>query len=123
MFTKEDPMSLKNLGDGAAIEKFDEELQKVLDNIIDPNTKPDAVREVKLSVKIKPDDNRNIGAISILSDSKLAPDEEFVTSCVIGKLNGKGLAREFKGQQSLFPDADGDKVVGIDTKTGEVIGE
>ena len=36
MFTKEEALTLANLGDGAAVELFDTELSKVLKNIMDP---------------------------------------------------------------------------------------
>ena len=116
MFTNEDPVTLGNLGDGAAIEKFNDELQKVLDNIIDPNTKADMVREIVLKVRLKPDENRNVAAISIVCGCKLAPDSEFITSCMIGKVGNTGLAREMKTQQSLFVEGEDEKVVGIDQK-------
>lgn len=121
VMTKDDPISLLNLGDGAAIEKFDEELQRVLDNIVDPNAKADAVREITLKVKFKPDENRNVAAVSIATDCKLAPDREVTTACVIGRIGSKGHAREMRQQQSLFTGGQvGEKVTGIDTATGEV---
>lgn len=41
-------VSLENIGRGAALERFDVELQKVLENVLDPNTKPTATRKVTL---------------------------------------------------------------------------
>jgi hypothetical protein len=57
----EPSVSLQNLGGGAAIELFDLELQKVLENISDENTRPAVVREITLKVKIKPGDDRDYG--------------------------------------------------------------
>lgn len=48
-------MTLANLGGGAAVERFQEELQKVITNILDPNTEAQAKRSVVLKVTIKPE--------------------------------------------------------------------
>jgi len=42
-------VSLETLKGGAAVQLFDEELQKVLANIMDPNTEAGAVRSVRLA--------------------------------------------------------------------------
>ena len=118
MFTKDEPITLTNLGGGAAVEKFDEELQRVLDNIVDPNTQAESVRSITLKVTIKPDNTRQVGTVLISSVAKLAPDKEYETTCALGAVNGKGVARELREQGSLF-DLDGaDNVVGIDQAGG-----
>ena len=110
MFTREDPMSLTNLGDGAAIEQFDEELQKVLDNIVDPNTEAKQVRKIILTVSIKPDDDRSIGEICIECDSRKGPQLKFFTKCLIGRTGKHGEARELDVQQKSFIDREGNVV-------------
>jgi hypothetical protein len=40
-----EPLSFENLGCGAAEEKFEDALKKVLANILDPNTRPQTARE------------------------------------------------------------------------------
>ena len=101
------PVNLSTLGGGAAVQLFQAELQKVLDNIVDENTKPDAVREVTLKVKIKPDVDRDYGQVSISCTSRLAPMAPFGTNFFIGKQRGKGVAQEHNPKQAkLFePDA------------------
>jgi hypothetical protein len=64
-------MSLMTLGDGAATEMFDAELQKLFANIDDPNTKPDAKRTLKLEVSFKPTKDRASSSVSITVTSKL----------------------------------------------------
>ena len=113
MFTKEEPVSLTNLGEGAAIELFNEELQKVLDNIVDPNTKPKQAREVVLRVKITPDEERDIGDIEITCISKPAPAKGFTTKCILGRTGKHGEARELQSAQTSFLDKD--NVVGIES--------
>lgn len=66
-------VDLETLNSGAVIEQFEEEFQRVLDNIADPNTKPDAVREVKVSVKIRPNKERSSATTSVQVTSKLTP--------------------------------------------------
>lgn len=65
-------VSLANLANGAAIERFDAELTRVLDNIADPNTKVKQARTVTLTVAIVPSADRTIGVVSIKAASKLA---------------------------------------------------
>lgn len=57
---QEQNVKLENLGCGAAAEMFQKELENVIANICDPNTKPDAVRTVTLKVKIKPGKDRSL---------------------------------------------------------------
>ena len=54
MFTADDTLTLSNFGEGAVNEIFDRELQRVLKDIMDPNTEATAQREVNLKIIIKP---------------------------------------------------------------------
>jgi hypothetical protein len=94
-----DRVSLATLGNGAAVEMFDAELQRILDNIIDPNTKPTAIRSATLTVKIKPDEDREWGSVDIQACSKLASVQAYPTQIIIGKQNGKGVATEHNPKQ------------------------
>lgn len=60
---------------GAVLEMVDHELMKVFQNIVNPNTKPGAVRQVTLVIKIKPNDKRNRIDVSAQAVAKLVPDE------------------------------------------------
>jgi len=97
-FTEEEKASLLTLARGAAIERFDDEMQRVLDNIVDPNTR-EGVREVNLKVKIKPDSNRVTGAVEILCTSKTQPAHPCSTMFYIGKQGGRGVAYEHDPEQ------------------------
>lgn len=110
----EEMVSLANLGGGAAIERFDHELSRILENISDPNTDPKAVREITLKVKIKPTQDRSAGPVEISCTSKLAPVATFPAMLYIQK-DRSGRVRAFEhnpGQTSLFED--------VDMETGEV---
>lgn len=76
------PLSLANLAGGAAIERFDIELARVLENIADPNTslKP---RKITLEVVIKPDDRREGCDIGVSCAAKLAGLTAFGTHIYI----------------------------------------
>jgi hypothetical protein len=99
------PLSFENLGAGAAEEKFEEGLRKVLANILDLNTNPKTAREIVLRVKIKPSEDRGDAEVIIVCDVKLAQDKPFPTTIFIGRnAQGKPEAHEINANQmQLFP--------------------
>ena len=74
-----DKMSLTNIGNGAAVERFDIVLKEVLENMQDINTDVDFAREINLKVKFKPNIERQMGVIGITVTPKLAPLSSVVT--------------------------------------------
>lgn len=115
-------IDLNSFAEGAASEKFNNEMQKVLDNIADPNTDPKAGRTVTLTVKIKPSENRQAAEVSVVAKSSLAPAKEVSSTIIMdrdaqGKNVGKELRSGIKGQ--TFIDADGE----VKTDTGESVSE
>lgn len=97
-FTNEEKTSLASLAQGAAIERFNDEMQRVLNNIVDPNT-AEGVREINLKVKIKPDESRATGEVSITCSSKLQHARGIRTRLYIGKERGAGVAFEHDPKQ------------------------
>lgn len=65
-------VTLETLNNGAAMDLFDLELERVMRNIQDENTKPDAVREITLKISMKPNDDRSLVATAVSCKSKLA---------------------------------------------------
>lgn len=96
-------VSLDTLKAGAVIQLFDEELGRVLENIMDPNTEPEVVREVTLKIRIKPDRDRTTAAVSIIPSVKLAPAVALGTRMFFGKQGGRFLAFEHDPQQLRLP--------------------
>jgi hypothetical protein len=96
-------VSLETLKAGAAVQLFNEELDKVLANIMDPNTEANAVRSVKLEIKIKPDKDRSGGSVEIIPSCKLAPAVALGTRMFFGKKGGKFLAFEHNPEELQFP--------------------
>ncbi|MBI9090747.1 MAG: hypothetical protein JEZ12_16135 [Desulfobacterium sp.] len=101
-------VTIGNLSAGAALERADLELSKVLKNIMDPNTSAKACREVNIKIKIKPTEDRLAGEVSIQAVSKLAPVTEHVTQVYIGQdVTGEPEISEII-QPELFPEFQGD---------------
>ncbi len=116
---KEDPVTLVTLANGAAMEIFDSELSKVVENILDPNTDPKAVREVTLKVRIKPDASRKNAAVVVGVTSKTGAINGCGTQFFFGKKGGKCFAVENNPDQGHLFDQPA-KLVNINKETGEI---
>jgi len=91
-------MSLATLAGGAAVEKFDAELDRVLQNIADINT-TGGERSVNLKVSLKPDDDRSFCRVSVQVSSKIQPETPFGTQMFLGREGGKTVAFEHNPEQ------------------------
>ena len=69
-----DQLSLINLGGGAAVEQFQVELDRVLENIMDPNT-GHTKRAITMKVEFQPSTDRSTYNLRISCSSKLAAYE------------------------------------------------
>ena len=85
-------LDLNNIAKGAAVERFELELEKVMENINDPNTKSDGVRQITLSFTIKPDEDRENLDVIVESKCKLCPTRIAKGNAYIGRRNGKLVA-------------------------------
>lgn len=85
-------VSLVTLNQGAAVELFDNELKKILENIADQQTDAEVPREIKLSVKIKPDGLRKQASVTLSIDSKMAPQKSATSQMWFGKSEGQPVA-------------------------------
>src|SRR5687768_18623541 len=92
-------VSLETLGGGAAIEGFNDQLKRVVENVMDPNTDAKEARKITLTVSIKPNAERNFAQVSIKCVSKCAGLNE-VPSVMFFVPDGKGKVKavEPKGQ-------------------------
>ncbi len=100
--TDPESVSLQNLARGAVVERFDAAFRSVLDNIMDPNT-THAAREITLKVKIKPDQNRDFGAVDVTCSAKLAPAAPLGTKIFIGRDKTGPVATELDPKQPGLP--------------------
>lgn len=103
MALEQEDVSLSNLLGGAVVERFDDEMKAVLKNILDPNTTLSA-REITLKVKIKPDQDRDLGKIDIEVKSKLAPSAPLATKVWIGLDKTGPCATEYNPHQPSLPE-------------------
>lgn len=103
-------ININTLAGGAMAERINRELQKVADNVLDPNTNATAARTVTVTIKIKPDEAREIGMTDIQVKSSLAPAKGIPAKFYFdyGK-DGKGAIAELNtGQdknQTQFTDS------------------
>lgn len=92
-------ITLDNLGMGALKEQFGVELQKVLDNIADPNTDAKKARKITIDVTIKPNEKRNIATMTLQARSSLVPSGAIETDIYIDRdKDGQVVAEELHGQ-------------------------
>ncbi|MCI0564087.1 MAG: hypothetical protein MN733_36895, partial [Nitrososphaera sp.] len=67
---------------------------RLLANVLDPNTDVKVVREITLKVKVRPDDGRSFGLVGLTVTSKLAPFKGVQSAIYIDQQNGKAIASE-----------------------------
>lgn len=96
---RKEQVSLETLGFGAAAEMFQAELEKLVFNIADPNTKPELERNITLKLVVKPTKDRSMCAVEIHCDSKLAPVLPFESTMFVGVEHGVAVASEYNPQQ------------------------
>lgn len=114
-------VDLSNFANGAVAERFNIELQKVLENIADPNTDPKKARKLQLNITLKGNENRDVASVGVQAKSTLSPARDIETSIVLdvdstGSVVGSELKSGIKGQ--TFIDDNGEV---RDDKGNEII--
>ncbi|WP_082112456.1 hypothetical protein [Paenibacillus sp. DMB20] len=93
-------VDIAKLAGGAMQERINRELKKVAENILDPNTKADAVRTVTISIKIKPNEARQMASSDIEVKSSLAPAKGVPTAFIFDyDKEGKAVIKELSTGQ------------------------
>ena len=67
------PLKIETLYGGGAIERLQEEIQRVIANICDPNTPAKKVRKIKLELVVKPNEQRNMAEVVVNTSSIPGP--------------------------------------------------
>jgi len=93
-------VTLTSLADGAALELFQSELDRVLRNIQDPNTDSTVVRKVTLEVTFHPDEQREVGDVRVKASAKLAGLKGARTRVFFGRHKGQLVATEYNPKQA-----------------------
>lgn len=94
-----DKLSMSNMARGALSEQFEVELEKVLENIVDPNTDAKKTRKITISMEFKPNDKRNMAQIKCQAKSSLVPANTVETAILINKGKDSIVAAEL-GQET-----------------------
>ena len=72
--------SILEMARGAITERPDYEMGRVMENIMDPNTKPTEKRKITLTIELQPDDDRSTISVSVTAKSTLAPTTPIKTA-------------------------------------------
>ena len=113
-------VNLEEFAGGALQEKFDEAFDKVIQNMLDPNTPWKNKRKITVEVTLEQDEMRRDTAVHVAVVAKLAPVKPVETRMVIGKnlKTGETFAEEYgkqiRGQMSI------DDYQEVDPETGEI---
>lgn len=84
-----DKKSILEMSAGAILERVDYEMGKVLDNILDPNTKPTGKRKITVCLELTPSADRRTITVQTTAKCALVPTDPVTTSLFItGKPQG-----------------------------------
>lgn len=97
-----DGLTLATIGCGALEEKFQVELNRVLENIEDLNTEG-GKRTITLKLTFKPNAKRTSADISLQATSSLAADIPIETNAYLGKEGAVPMAWEHNPEQLRLP--------------------
>ena len=75
--------SIMQMAKGAFQERVDYEMTRVIDNILDPNTKATANRKITLTIELTPDDERENIVVAVQAKSTLAATNPVMTALFI----------------------------------------
>lgn len=78
-----DKKSILEMSMGAILERVDYEMGRVLDNILDVNTKPTGKRKITVSLELIPSADRKTITVQTTAKSTLVPTDPVTTSLFI----------------------------------------
>lgn len=123
-------VNLETFAGGALQEKFDDAMEKVLQNMTDPNTPWKNKRKIMVEVTFEQDETRDDSSVEVSVIPKLAAVKPVKTRMAIGKdlATGKCYAEEYgsgiRGQMSFDDMHNGNEVMvdgkAVDPETGEI---
>lgn len=101
--SKERSLCLENLREGAALERFNDEIGVVLKNIVDPNTSHKKKRSITLKVTFEPNENRDGMVYDIAVSSVLAPPKSVDGFAYVAETKDGVVATEYNPRQQELP--------------------
>lgn len=107
--TKRINFSIDQVADGGAQVKLNRALEKIAENIMDPNTDPTKKRKLQMNVTFEPAKSGEAVDVDVQVKTTLAPEVSVGTTLLIGKdSTGKAVVNELKsgakGQTFIDPD-------------------
>lgn len=85
-----DKKSILEMSMGAILERVDYEMGKVIDNILDLNTKPNAKRKITVTLELIPSADRKTITVQSTAKAALVPTDPVGTSLFITTQPGTG---------------------------------
>ena len=82
--------SILEMSMGAILERVDYEMGKVIDNILDHNTKPTGKRKITVGLELIPSADRKTITVQTTAKSTLVPTDPITTSLYITNQPGTG---------------------------------
>jgi len=82
------PIDINTVNEGALVDGFGIELQKVLENIRDVNTPATATRSITLTLVLQPHSDRVVIETEVKCSSKIAPIESHKAKMFLGVTEG-----------------------------------
>jgi hypothetical protein len=102
MLTRDENLTFQNLNDGQVQMAFDQHLDRLIKNCLDPNAGTKG-RKLIVTLDVVPNDRRDEVAIKVSVDSKLLNTRAFQTAATMGvDSHGRGVMREYQRQQPLL---------------------
>ena len=117
--TTYDDLSVETIGGGGAMEQVNYQLQKAIENALDPNTEAKKKRRVILKIEIEPDEAREKAVLTYSVDTKFPVDAPGADMVTISRKRKRGFVSV--PQMRIDELLDRREVEEIDEETGEVI--
>lgn len=102
-----DKKSILEMSMGAILERVDYEMGKVIDNILDLNTKPTGKRKITVALELIPSADRKTITVQTTAKSSLVPTDPVTTSLFItnqpntGEMVVAEMVPQVPGQMAL----------------------
>ena len=125
-------VNLEQLAGGALQEKFDDAMDKVLKNMMDPNTPWKNKRAITVTVTFEQNEERDDVNVAVNVTTKMAPVKGIATKMSIGKdlktgeIYAEEYGKQIRGQMSMEDyqrqqqEAADEMTKTVDVETGEI---
>ena len=109
---QQEKASLLDMVQGGVKERVGLEFEKVMDNILDPNTEAKKKRVITLKIEFAPDAERKTIGVNYTASSKLIPMNPISTSLYVGadpqtgEIGAIELTPQIPGQKNMMDDSE-----------------